>query len=405
MATIFPGVYVEEVSAQVRSIESVHTSITAFVGRALMGPVNTPTTVRNFIEFESIFGGLWIDSTVSYAVRDFFLNGGLEAVILRLQHFADNDSPVATGMDLDSLSPSDYIGDGSKTGIFLLKQADIFNLLCIPPPIHGGDTDPEVYSQAVSLCIEKRAMLIMDPPSGWGTPITGAITKAIDGAAAISFPALDTRNVALYFPLVKQIDLLRNGKEELFVPCGIIAGIMARIDSTVGVWKAPAGSNAVMKGISGFQVVVNDRDNGLLNNSGINCLRNLRAHGHVIWGARTFRVSLQVNDEFKYIPVRRTALFIEESIYRGIQWAVFESNDELLWTRLRLSIESFMHNLYRQGAFPGSTPKEAYFIRCGNDTISQNDITQGKLNIIVGFAPLKPAEFVLIHFHLQVQFA
>ncbi|MEO5647994.1 MAG: phage tail sheath C-terminal domain-containing protein, partial [Chitinophagaceae bacterium] len=231
------------------------------------------------------------------------------------------------------------------------------------------------------------------------------ITKAIDGAAAISFPALDTRNVALYFPLVKQIDLLRNGKEELFVPCGIIAGIMARIDSTVGVWKAPAGSNAVMMGISGFQVVLNDRDNGLLNNSGINCLRNLRAHGHVIWGARTFRVSLQVNDEFKYIPVRRTALFIEESIYRGIQWAVFESNDEPLWTRLRTSIESFMHNLYRQGAFPGSTPKEAYFIRCGNDTISQNDITQGKLNIIVGFAPLKPAEFVLIHFHLQVQFA
>ena len=160
------------------------------------------------------------------------------------------------------------------------------------------------------------------------------------------------------------------------------------------MWKAPAGIDAALTGVAGLQVEMTDAENGLLNPLGINCLRTFPVYGRVVWGARTLRGADVAADEYKYMPVRRLALFIEESLYRGTQWVVFEPNDEPLWAQIRLNIGAFMQNLFRQGAFQGTTPREAYFVKCDKETTTQNDINLGIVNIIVGFAPLKPAEFV-----------
>jgi phage tail sheath protein FI len=162
------------------------------------------------------------------------------------------------------------------------------------------------------------------------------------------------------------------------------------------VWKAPAGLDATLSGVQGLQVDLDDEANGQLNPQGINCLRTFRAGGRVVWGARTLRGSDQAADDYKYVPVRRLALFLEESLYRGTQWVVFEPNDEPLWSQIRLNIGAFMQNLFRQGAFQGKSPREAYLVKCDAETTTQNDINLGIVNILVGFAPLKPAEFVII---------
>jgi hypothetical protein len=206
----------------------------------------------------------------------------------------------------------------------------------------------------------------------------------------------EARNAALYFPRVKQPDPNRDQQSQTFVPCGIIAGVIARTDAQRGVWKAPAGLDASLNGIQGLQVNLTDGENGQLNPLGINCLRAFPVNGRVVWGARTLRGADQLADEYKYIPVRRMALFLEESLYRGTQWVVFEPNDEPLWAQIRLNIGAFMHNLFRQGAFQGKTPAEAYLVKCDKETTTQNDINLGIVNILVGFAPLKPAEFVII---------
>ena len=181
-----------------------------------------------------------------------------------------------------------------------------------------------------------------------------------------------------------------------FPPCGFVAGIYARTDSTRGVWKAPAGSEASLSGAVGLLIAMSDPENGQLNPRAINCLRTLPVYGNVVWGARTLHGDNDRGSEWKYVPVRRTALFIEESLYRGTQWVVFEPNDEPLWAQIRLNVGAFMQNLFRQGAFQGRTPREAYFVKCDRETTTQNDINLGIVNIHVGFAPLKPAEFVVI---------
>jgi phage tail sheath protein FI len=205
-----------------------------------------------------------------------------------------------------------------------------------------------------------------------------------------------SKNAAIFFPRLKQPNPLRDNQVETFVPCGVIAGIFARTDAQRGVWKAPAGLDATLIGVPQLSVPLTDAENGELNPLGINCLRSFPVAGRVVWGARTLRGADQLADEYKYIPVRRLALFIEESLYRGTQWVVFEPNDEPLWAQIRLNLGAFMNNLFRQGAFQGRTPQEAYFVKCNSETTTQNDINLGIVNIVVGFAPLKPAEFVVI---------
>lgn len=208
--------------------------------------------------------------------------------------------------------------------------------------------------------------------------------------------SLKSKNAAAYFPRAKLADPLNMGRLTSFPNCGLMAGLWARIDNQRGVWKAPAGIDAGLRGVQALDYVLTDLENGVLNQQGLNCIRTFPVYGNVAWGARTLDGADARTSEWKYIPVRRTALYIEESLYRGTQFAVFEPNDEPLWAQLRLAVGSFMNNLFRQGAFQGATPQEAYFVRCDSTTTTQADIDLGIVNVLVGFAPLKPAEFVII---------
>jgi phage tail sheath protein FI len=172
--------------------------------------------------------------------------------------------------------------------------------------------------------------------------------------------------------------------------------LIARMDAILGVWKAPAGTGANLKSVASLERKLTDVENGRLNPRGVNCLRSFPASGIVAWGARTLAGEDQSASEFKYIPVRRTALFIEESVSRGIQWAAFEPNGQPLWDQIRLTVGIFLNDLFRAGAFQGSTPRDAYLIRCDSTTTTQNDIDAGVVNVVIGFAPMKPAEFVII---------
>jgi phage tail sheath protein FI len=232
-------------------------------------------------------------------------------------------------------------------------------------------------------------MLLIDPPSTWNDK-DDAKTGIDAGVGSVS------KNAAIFFPRLRQPNPLRDNQPEDFVPCGAVAGLFARTDTARGVWKAPAGLEATLVGVPQLSVPLTDEENGELNPLGINCLRAKPAAGRVIWGSRTREGDDRLASEWKYIPVRRTALFIEESLYRGTQWVVFEPNDEPLWAQIRLNVGAFMHNLFRQGAFQGQTPRDAYFVKCDKESTTQNDINLGIVNIVVGFAPLKPAEFVII---------
>ncbi|MBX9403079.1 phage tail sheath subtilisin-like domain-containing protein [Lysobacter sp. BMK333-48F3] len=618
-ALTYPGVYVEEIPSGVRTITGVATSITAFVGRALRGPVDRAVVINGFGDFERRFGGLWLQSQLGYAVRDFFLNGGSQAIIVRLygSSFASPEAEAAANAVADAtdgsdaadaaakaktkadtyanepeksaaaavaaaakaasllpnatplsvhkaakaavvparapltigelqleaayegawggklrgrteasanaevaqafgVQPSDLFNltvrdarpggasetylnvtvvesprridrvlqaesalvrvqgdlppsvsagtdavtaaedevaaakaaldakikagaseqeiaaardawnakrdalaakyaeadkaasDGrhlraldflpdqgleQKKGLYALEQADLFNLLCIPPYKSDDganfDAEPIVLSAATAYCERRRAFHLIDPPSAWNTK-----EAAIAGLDAVADPK--SRNAAIFFPRLRQPNLLRDNSLENFAPCGAVAGIFARTDAARGVWKAPAGLDASLVGVPQLSVPLTDAENGELNPLGINCLRAMPVSGRVVWGARTLRGADQLADEYKYTPVRRTALFIEESLFRGLKWVVFEPNDEPLWAQIRLNVGAFMNNLFRQGAFQGSSARDAYFVRCDKDTTTQNDINLGVVNVVVGFAPLKPAEFVVL---------
>jgi hypothetical protein len=205
------------------------------------------------------------------------------------------------------------------------------------------------------------------------------------------------RNAAIYYPRLEIPDALNEDRPRNVGVSGTLAGVYARTDSTRGVWKAPAGTEAALRGAAiPEKEKLTDKQTGGLNQIGINVLRTFPIYGNVSWGARTMDGADQAASEWKYIPVRRTALFIEESLYQGLKWVVFEPNDEPLWAQIRLNVGAFMQNLFRKGAFQGTTPREAYFVKCDKETTTQNDIDKGIVNIVVGFAPLKPAEFVVI---------
>jgi phage tail sheath protein FI len=200
----------------------------------------------------------------------------------------------------------------------------------------------------------------------------------------------------VYFPRIRVPDPLNGNRLRDVGPSGTMAGIYARTDGQRGVWKAPAGVEAVLRNVLDLGVKLSDADNGVLNPVAVNALRQFPVYGRVSWGARTLEGADARASEWKYVPVRRFALFLEESLYRGLQWVVFEPNDEPLWAQIRLNVGAFLHNLFRLGAFQGASPRDAYFVKCDAETTIQNDIDLGIVNIIVGFAPLKPAEFVII---------
>jgi phage tail sheath protein FI len=281
----------------------------------------------------------------------------------------------------------------NKTGLFALEEADMFNILCIPRAAEIGVTDEPsmqaIVSTAVHYCEDRRAFMIVDIPATVTTPADMQTWMAGNDT-------LRHRNAAVYFPRPLGQDPLNGFRLRGFGASGTLAGIYAATDAARGVWKAPAGTETRLRGVSELAYKLTDEENGLLNPIGINALRNFAVFGNVSWGARTLDGADQQASEWKYIPVRRMALFLEESLYRGTKWVVFEPNDEPLWAQIRLNVGAFMHGLFRQGAFQGATPREAYVVKCDEETTTQADIDLGRVNVLVGFAPLKPAEFVII---------
>ncbi|MFP2924252.1 phage tail sheath family protein [Pyxidicoccus sp. 3LG] len=298
------------------------------------------------------------------------------------------------GIDGDPPGATQLIGsEEAKTGLYALEDVNLVNLLCIPRTADLNETEGlAVISAATAYCTRRRAFFLVDPPS-----TRKQISNSTTGIKEwVTDKLTPERNAAVYWPNILVPDPLDNYRLRSLAPSGTLAGLYARTDSARGVWKAPAGTEATLVNVQGLAYNVTDAENGVLNPLGINCLRSLPVYGRIAWGARTTRGADQQADEYKYVPIRRLALFIEESLYRGTQWVVFEPNDEPLWSQIRLNLGTFMHNLFRQGAFQGKSPREAYFVKCDSETTTQADINRGIVNIVVGFAPLKPAEFVII---------
>jgi phage tail sheath protein FI len=479
-------------------INGVATSITAFIGSALRGPTNMPGSVNSFADFERLYGGLWAQSTLGYAVQQFFLNGGGQALIVRVHNGAslakatvptggialiaasegawgnglrarvEASDPTSKSFDLsvkdratgfiemfqklsidpnaprfvaailgqesqfvrfDGIAPTSVPpasaapaaggdaftdptatgfaggGDGADVtdaqipgGLRTLDQADLFNLLCIPPlKRHGGDLGKPTWDAAIAYAKSRRAFVIVDPAERW----TSA-NDVLDTATGVTSVVTAADNAAIYFPRVLVNDPLTQALDS-FAPSGTIAGIFAETDLNRGVWKAPAGVEAVMQGVSGLSLggsvspgKLGDVDSEKLNPAGINSLRNFPATGTVVWGARTLKGTNAQASDWKYIPVRRLAYAIEESVVRGIKWATFEPNNQALWAQIEFSVNAFMQTLFRQGAFQGATPSEAYFVKCDNTTTTPADMENGIVNIVIGFAPMHPAEFVIL---------
>jgi hypothetical protein len=246
-----------------------------------------------------------------------------------------------------------------------------------------------VYSAAISYCDTRRAFLLVDPPASVST-VSGAIDW-VSTTLAITRP-----NGAAFWPSVRLPDPLNNNSLRSFPPSGVVAGVYAATDGSRGVWKAPAGINASLVGVQSLTYPLTNDENGELNPLGLNCLRSFPVYGRVLWGARTLQGADALASQWKYVPVRRLALFLEESLYRGLQWVVFEPNAAPLWASIRLNVESFMQTYFLKGAFAGTTPDTAYFVKCDSETTTQADVDNGVVNILVGFAPLEPAEFVII---------
>ena len=295
---------------------------------------------------------------------------------------------------------AELIGDPlAFSGIYALTKVDLFNLLSIPEaarslPGNPNALDPninavEIYTAAIALCDLRRAMLLIDPPPNV-TTVAGAVDWKSSGIGVVD------ANGAAFWPRLRLADALNNGQLRTFAPSGVVAGVYARTDATRGVWKAPAGIEATLNGVQSMTYNLSDQENGSLNPLGLNCFRTFPLYGPLLWGARTLRGADALTDQWKYVPVRRTALFLEESLYRGTKWVVFEPNEEPLWAAIRLNVGSFMDSLFKKGAFQGVTATQAYFVKCDSETTTQQDIDSGIVNILVGFAPLKPAEFVVI---------
>ncbi len=297
------------------------------------------------------------------------------------------------GDDGEAPKEKEYLGDPDKqTGFYALDQVDLFNLMVIPGDEEvGQDVLDKVWGPASNYCEPHRAFLLIDPPQSWvkkGRPEVVQNTTLVSELSSL----VVKDHSAVFYPRLRYAS---DGLTKSIGPAGAIAGLMARTDTTRGVWKAPAGIEADIRGVLGLELKLTDMENGVLNKLGVNCLRVLPS-GFVNWGARTMAGSDDLTSEWKYIPVRRLALFLEESLFRGTKWVVFEPNDEPLWAKIRLNLNAFMMGLFRQGAFQGSTPDQAFYVKCDGETTTQADRNLGIVNIEVGFAPLKPAEFVVI---------
>lgn len=305
--------------------------------------------------------------------------------------------PVTTaGGDGTTPGSAAYLpSDDTPRGIRALDVVSV-NVLVLPPVTRDGRLPDEVWTTALTYAERRRAFLLVDPPPELAR---GELADWLSGAG-LRGPA--ARNGAVYYPRLTQSDPL-DGALRPIAASGAVAGVYARTDATRGVWKAPAGTEAELVDVVGPSVALADADSGALNPLGVNLIRPFPGPGTVVWGSRTLAGADALADEDRYVPVRRLALHIEESLTRGLQWAVFEPNDEPLWAGLRLAVSTFLFDLFRRGAFAGRAQDEAFFVRCDRTTMTQGDIDSGLATVLVGFAPVKPAEFVLLRIRQRTE--
>lgn len=385
------GKPIAEAANGIHALEPLAATIAAFVGRTGTGPVDIPTLVTSFADFEGIYGGLQPDCPLTYAVRQFFANEGSRALIARVVRGAGETAPL-TDADL-----SDPALEAAHRGLWLLDQAESFNLLCIPPLAPGVDVGKATWNAAIAYARRRHAFVLVDPPAAWTS-----VADAVSGLDAI---ARRDANAAIHFPRIEATDPLDGDAIRAFAPCGAIAGAYARIDASRGLWKAPAGSGAVLQGTTGVTVAIDGEGADALGHAGINALRQLPSESPLIWGARTLAGADTGGSEWKYVPVRRLALAIEDRIERGTHWVAFEPNDDALWAQLVWQVDAFLQSLWRQGAFQGAKPKSAYFVKCDATTMTPADIAAGRVVLVIGFAALKPAEFSILRFTLRTAVA
>jgi hypothetical protein len=485
-----------EAPGSLRVIARAATNIAAFVGRALKGPVNQPVMVRSFADYTRVFGGLWQPSTLSYAVEQFFENGGRAAVIVRVVNGARPPTltlPTATGkmilrgvgagsreflrasVDYDGIdakdvnlfnlvvqrvrtagseaiedqeifrrlsvkpgadrfvadvllesrlvrvqggvpterptrtpaanngavigyTPSNPDGDdggpitdydviGSAqagTGVFALQAAPDINLLCIPPLTRDQDVGLSTLLVAGRFCRDRRAMLIVDPPSTWASS-----AAALDGMRHWPFRSEDA---AMFFPRVVAFDRLR-GRFELFAPCGVAAGMIARCDETWPVWAAAEGDDAILRPGLRPAWAIQNADRARLVNAGINLLQSVRIAPKFAASPRTLASGSAAVSDWRYLSARRLALFVMSSIERSTRWMLLERNVQSTWTLARAQVEAFLDSLYAEGAFAGRTGEASYFVVCDERINNEETMRAGKVNLAFGFAATKPGEY------------
>ncbi len=349
-------------------IAGVPTGIAAFVGWAAQGPTDGAISVRSWSDFETQFGGFDPRFYLGYAVSHFFANGGQQAYVVRLASDGNGGAAASAAV---------------MTGVHLLDAVPTVNLLAVP-----GEADPDLIAQLQAYCAERKTFLIVDsaPGSTFATLQNGPDSR-MTGANAI--------NSAFYFPWLNALDAQQNITRP-FPPSGFVAGLYAATNASRGVWRSPAGIRVSLTGQSGPVLSLTDPQMAALSAHAVNCIRHIAQFGDVVWGDRTLAGSDQTASDWKYVSVRRLALYIESSLSNGIQWAAFEPNNEQLWAQLRSSVGAFMQTLFVQGAFQGTTPAQAYFVTCDAGNNPQSSIDQGVVNILVGFAALRPAEFIVI---------
>lgn len=392
-----PGVYVREVDAFPASIIWQETAVTGFVDVFDSGPLNEPTLITSLGAFEATFGSLNKDSRASYGIFQFFLNGGSQAWVIRVD-----------GTPGEAIAPRTLIGtegdsamDVPATGMYTFASAgdgtDIaIDLLCMPAMTAFDLVAWEgAYAQAATFCELHGVFFIVDPPESI-VPTSNDPAEITAAVAWIQNLSGTSANTAVYLPRIKIADPATS-TETTTEASGSVAGIYAHTDGTQGVWKAPAGISAGIRGALGPTVLFTDDTNGAMNPVGLNAIREFPGKGTVVWGARTMGGS---RGNWRYVSERRLGLSIERSVKRDSGWAVFEPNNEALWSKLRLQIDVLMSDLWRQGAFVGTTQADSYDVRCDRTTTTQSDIDQGIVIVQIGFAPLRPAEFVVLRIAL-----
>ncbi|SRR5712691_5183301 len=396
MTYMTPGVYVEEISAGPRPIQAVGTSTAGFVGVAPNAGAHQGEAwpVNNWTEFtrEFVVEGSPSSPLVN-AVFGFFQNGGSRCYIVNL------------GAD-----PSIAGGGPGRRGLQLFEEVDEIAIVAAP-----GYTDIASYESVLSHCEKlKDRVAILDAPESvrnvdsltkvasvspskparpkdkeGGGAAEGAAPPAPESSAARPRTS-DGGYGAVYFPWITMRDVLSPDKLISVPPSGHIAGIYARSDAGRGVHKAPA--NEIVRGALGVTYRVTHEEQGVLNQQGVNCIRFFARDGVRVWGARTLA---DASSEWRYINVRRLFNMIEESIAQSTRWVVFEPNDRSLWKSMKRDVGAFLTMVWRDGALMGKTPEEAFFVKCDEETNTPEVIDSGQLVILIGIAPVKPAEFVI----------